>query len=235
MNENEDLMHALLQTQEKIVYSRDTWSQGLLFMESWVAYLQRIENPPSSPVRQCSDEIIALLISISNKCRSLSLHCEKSLRSSLRTMMSYRRQRKPSEKDVRVLEEWWVGLGSEEGLKPIGATVCKSFISHSRNDSTYQLKNRDNGKGATHEEHQRRLDFSNRMKTKINHNPGLKDSFVQLSMQQSRFIQIVEDQVRISKIIDMAMLAQEIVGIRGHALQSRIFRLQSDEIIDEEA
>lgn len=149
--------------------------------------------------------------------------------------MSYKRQRKPSEKDVRVLEEWWVGLGSEEGLKPIGASVCKSFLSYSGNESTYQSKNRGNGKDAFDEEHQRRLDFSNRMITKINHNPGLKDSFIQLSMHQSRFIRIVEDQVRISKIIDMAMLAQEIVGIRGHALQRRVFSLQSDEILNEEA
>ena len=235
MNENVALMDALRQTHQRIVYSRDVWCQAILFMESWEAYLRQIENPPSSTIRQCSDKIIALLNSISDECRGLLLHCEDSSRSLLKTIMSYRQQRKPMDKDVRALEEWWVGLGSEDGHEPIGASVCRSFLSYPGNEPTYPLNNQGNGKGLNLGEHQKRLDFSNRMTTKINHNPALRDSFAQLSKQQSRFIQIVEDQVRISKIIDMAMRAQEIVGIRGRGLQNHIFSVQNNDIINEGA
>lgn len=234
MNEVANLSDALLKTRDKIVYSELIWHDFMFLIDEWKSEMNLVNNTPFSPIWILTTNIVLSLETVEKECIDQIRLCEDSRKSISKILHRSSEEVAHIDFDWEKLEQWWSAIGFELGVRISDEIRCTPFLSQGKFDNSYRDTYDSMGSGELLEKSNKRLNLLDYMIDKIPFNPSLRNLLTYLMRQQFRFVQIVRNQEKMSRVIDLVNSAHSVVGRKEKTLLRQIQNLQDFEIINME-
>jgi hypothetical protein len=234
MNEVANLSDALLKTRDKIVYSELLWHDFMFLIDEWKSDMNLVNNPPFSPIWILTTNIVLSLETVEKECFDQIRLCEDSRKSISKLLHRSSEEVAHIDFDWEKLEQWWSAIGFELGVRISDEISCTPFLSQGKSDNSYRDTFDSRGSGELLEKSNKRLNLLDYMIDIIPFNTRVKNLLTYLLRQQIRFVQIVSNQKKMSRVIDLVNSAHSVVGRKEITLQRQIQELQDYEIINME-
>lgn len=234
MNEVANLSDALLKTRDKIVYSELIWNDFMCLIDEWRSDMNLINNTPFSPIWILTTNIVLSLETVEKECIDQIRLCEDSRKSISKILHQSTEGVAQLDFDWEKLEHWWSAIGFELDVRISDEIRCTPFLSQGKFDNSYRDTYDSRGSGELLEKSNKRLNLLDYMIDIIPFNPKVRNLLTYLLRQQFRFVQIVRNQEKMSRVIDLVNSAHSVVGRKEITLLRQIQNLQDYEIINME-